>query len=177
MLLSEYLPDETARMLLVTSDVIVLPYRDTGESSSAALRFVLPLGRPVVVTDQRLFDDAADSLLVVKSNDVSGIADGVRRVLTDPELGQDLAERAEQRIEPVPMGTGRGRSPSYLCRGPPVRPSTSVDRACRRHPDGRGTGQDLIGGSRGIWAGSSGWIARCRSRSTRMPTMFLVGKL
>jgi glycosyltransferase involved in cell wall biosynthesis len=97
MLLTEYLPDETARMLLMASDVIVLPYRDTGESSSAALRFVLPLGRPVVVTDQRLFDDAADSLLVVKSNDVAGIADGVRRVLSDPELGRDLAERSEQR--------------------------------------------------------------------------------
>ncbi len=135
MLLTEYLPDETARMLLVTSDVIVLPYRDTGESSSAALRFVLPLGRPVVVTDQRLFDDAADSLLVVKSNDVSGIADGVRRVLTDPESGPGPRRTGRTAIEPVPMGTGCGRSSSYLCRGAPVRPSASGrPAACRRPP-------------------------------------------
>jgi glycosyltransferase involved in cell wall biosynthesis len=96
LLLTDYLPDETARVLLLASQVIVLPYHDTGESSSAALRFILPLGRPVVVTDQRLFDDAADSLLVVRSNDVAGIADGVRRVLVDPELGSDLADRARQ---------------------------------------------------------------------------------
>ncbi len=97
LLLTDYLPDETARMLLRSADVIVLPYHETGESSSAALRFVLPLGRAVVVTDRRLFDDAADSLLVVESNDVAGIADGVRRVLADPELRRDLADRAEQR--------------------------------------------------------------------------------
>ncbi len=96
-LLTDYLPDETARVLLAASDAIVLPYHDTGESSSAALRFVLPLGRAVVVTDQRLFDDASDSLLVVRSNDVAGIADGVRRVLEDTDLRRDLAHRARRR--------------------------------------------------------------------------------
>lgn len=97
LLLTDYLPDETARVLLLASDVLVLPYRDTSESSSAALRFVLPLGRAVVVTDQRLFDDASDSLLVIDSNHVVGIADGVRRVLVDDDLRQDLAGRAAKR--------------------------------------------------------------------------------
>ncbi len=97
LLLTDYLSDEAARVLLRGADVIVLPYRDTGESSSAALRFVLPLGRAIVVTDQPLFNDARASVLVADSNDVEGIARSVGRVLADDGLRGDLAARAGQR--------------------------------------------------------------------------------
>jgi glycosyltransferase involved in cell wall biosynthesis len=93
LLITEYLPDETARALLRATDVIVLPYQETGESSSAALRFILPLGRPVVVTDSPIFNDSQDALLVVRG-DPAGLEDGVRRVLMDPELQRDLARRS-----------------------------------------------------------------------------------
>jgi hypothetical protein len=72
----------------------VLPYRETGESSSAALRFVLPLGRAVVVTDEPIFADARDSLLVIEGTDQLGIEDAVRRVLHDQDLQDDLARRS-----------------------------------------------------------------------------------
>jgi glycosyltransferase involved in cell wall biosynthesis len=97
LLLTDYLSDEAARGLLRGADVIVLPYRDTGESSSAALRFVLPLGRAVAVTDQPLFDDAREAVLVMDANDVDGIARSVGRVLDDAGLREDLAARAAQR--------------------------------------------------------------------------------
>ncbi len=97
LLLTDYLSDEAARGLLRGADVIVLPYRDTGESSSAALRFVLPLGRAVAVTDQPLFDDAREAVLVMDANDVDGIARSVGRVLDDADLREDLAARAAQR--------------------------------------------------------------------------------
>jgi glycosyltransferase involved in cell wall biosynthesis len=97
LLLTDYLSDDAARVLLRGSDVIVLPYRDTGESSSAALRFVLPLGRAIAVTDQPLFDDARDAVLVMDSNDVEGIARTLARVLDDGPLRDGLAARAEQR--------------------------------------------------------------------------------
>jgi glycosyltransferase involved in cell wall biosynthesis len=93
LLITEYLPDEMARTLLRATDVIVLPYQETGESSSAALRFILPLGRPVVVTDSPIFNDSRDALLVVRG-DAAGLEDGVRRVLLDPDLQQDLARRS-----------------------------------------------------------------------------------
>jgi glycosyltransferase involved in cell wall biosynthesis len=92
-LVTEYLSDEVARSLLLGTDVIVLPYQETGESSSAALRFILPLARPVVVTDSPIFDDSRDALLVVQG-DALGIEEGVRRVLNDVELQRDLADRA-----------------------------------------------------------------------------------
>ena len=97
LLLTDYLSDEAARVLLRGADVIVLPYRDTGESSSAALRFVLPLGRAIAVTDQPLFDDAREAVLVMDTNDVDGIARSVGRVLDDPALAEALAARAARR--------------------------------------------------------------------------------
>jgi glycosyltransferase involved in cell wall biosynthesis len=97
LLITDYLADEAARVLLRSADVIVLPYHDTGESSSAALRFILPLGRAVVVSDQPLFADASDAVLTMGSNDVQGIAESVGRVLGNEEFRQDLARRAEQR--------------------------------------------------------------------------------
>ena len=93
LLVTEYLTDEVARTLLRGTDVIVLPYQETGESSSAALRFILPLGRPVVVTDAPIFSDSRDALLVV-DGDATSIEDGVRRVLMDTDLERDLADRA-----------------------------------------------------------------------------------
>ncbi len=80
--------------MLRAVDAIVLPYRETGESSSAALRFVLPLGRAVVVTDEPIFADAHDALMVVDRTAQSGLEDAVRRVLYDQELQDDLARRS-----------------------------------------------------------------------------------
>jgi glycosyltransferase involved in cell wall biosynthesis len=100
-LLTEYLPDDTARVLLRSADVIVLPYRDTGESSSATLRFVLPLGRAVVVTDEPIFADSRDAVLVVDPEDPLGIESAVRRVLMDTELQRRLAALAARRAHGV----------------------------------------------------------------------------
>ena len=96
-LITNYLSDETARGLLRAADVIVLPYRETGESSSATLRFILPLGRAVVVTDEPIFADSRDALFMVNPTDPMGIESAVRRVLVDTELQQDLADRAATR--------------------------------------------------------------------------------
>ena len=96
--------------------MIVLPYQETGESSSAALRFILPLGRPVVVTDAPIFTDSRDALLVV-DGDPTSIEDGVRRVLMDTDLQRDLANRSADGGPPVPVGPGGGRPPGDLHRG------------------------------------------------------------
>ena len=110
-LITEYLPDETARMLLRAADAIVLPYRNTGESSSATLRFVLPLGRAVVVTDEPIFADSRDVLLTVDGGDPLAMSAALRRVLVDGELRDDLAEK----------GGGAGTEPAMEqgCRRPP----------------------------------------------------------
>jgi glycosyltransferase involved in cell wall biosynthesis len=99
MLVTEYLPDENARMLLGAADMVVLPYRNTGESSSATLRFVLPLGRAVVVTDEPIFTDSRDAVFTVDGEDPPEIAAALRRLLFDDDLRQNLADRAAHRAQ------------------------------------------------------------------------------
>jgi glycosyltransferase involved in cell wall biosynthesis len=99
MLITDYLPDENARMLLRATDAIVLPYRNTGESSSATLRFVLPLGRAVVVTDEPIFTDSRDAVFTADGEGPMAIASAIRRVLADDELREDLAGRAALRAQ------------------------------------------------------------------------------
>jgi glycosyltransferase involved in cell wall biosynthesis len=94
LLMTEYLPDETLRIILRAADVITLPYKATEESSSAALRFLLPLERPLVITDRPIFADCREWTFTVDPNDPQGIDDALRRVLIDPELRDGLAARA-----------------------------------------------------------------------------------
>lgn len=91
---TDYLPDQVARALLRAGDAIVLPYRATEESSSAALRFVLPLERPIIASDLAIFADSREALYLVDPADPRSLEDAVRRVLLDPALQADLAGRA-----------------------------------------------------------------------------------
>ena len=85
----EYLPVHRSQELLGACDVVVMPYSETGESSSAALRTVLPVGRPIVTTDLPIFDDARDVLRQVRAPANSG---DLAAILL--ELADDTAERA-----------------------------------------------------------------------------------
>ncbi|MHB1517438.1 MAG: glycosyltransferase family 4 protein [Acidimicrobiales bacterium] len=90
-LVTDYLTDDVARAALLAADAVVLPYLHTKESSSAALRFVLPAGRPIIASDLPIFADARDALLTVPPGDVTALRNAVRRVLADPALHADLA--------------------------------------------------------------------------------------
>ncbi len=77
--------------------MIALPYAETPESSSAALRFVLGIGAPVVTTDIRIFADAADALLQTPSNAPEALADAILEVLRSPARASQLAAAAHDR--------------------------------------------------------------------------------
>ncbi len=94
LLMTDYLPEAVARIILRAADVIALPYKASEESSSAALRFLLPLERPLVISDRPVFADCREWTFVVNPDDPRGIDDALRRVLVDPELRDGLAARA-----------------------------------------------------------------------------------
>jgi glycosyltransferase involved in cell wall biosynthesis len=94
LLITDYLPDESSRAILRGVDAVVLPYQNTGESSSAALRFVMPTERPMIVADQPIFADCRESVLAVDPSDPTALQDAIRRLLVDPDLQHDLADRA-----------------------------------------------------------------------------------
>ncbi|MGI8492831.1 MAG: glycosyltransferase family 4 protein [Acidimicrobiales bacterium] len=93
-LVTSYLPDADARTILRAADVIVLPYRQTEESSSAALRFVLPAGPPIVATDLPIFADTKEYLQLVPQADSWELEEAIRQVLLDADLRGSLIERA-----------------------------------------------------------------------------------
>jgi hypothetical protein len=82
------------RTILRGVDAIVLPYHQTEESSSAAMRFVLPLERPLIVTDLPIFADCRESVLTVAPGDPVFIENALRRVLIDDVVREELAAKA-----------------------------------------------------------------------------------
>ena len=89
-------PEETSRSILRGVDAVVLAYRETEESSSAAIRFVLPLERPVIVTDKPIFADCRDSVLAVDPADPTAMrgCTPARPVRRPARLGPRRCDRA-----------------------------------------------------------------------------------
>ncbi len=83
LLITDFLDDELARTLLRACDVIALPYLETGESSSATLRFVLPAERPIVASDLSIFDDASESLSLVPPGDIDQLVHRLDELFAD----------------------------------------------------------------------------------------------
>jgi glycosyltransferase involved in cell wall biosynthesis len=93
-LVTDYLPGDLALETLRCADVLCLPYEPTSESSSAALRFLLPVGRPIVTTDIGIFRDAADALVTVPSPATpSAISDAIERFTTDMSMREEYVSR------------------------------------------------------------------------------------
>jgi glycosyltransferase involved in cell wall biosynthesis len=93
-LVTDFLPEAQAQALLAASDLIVLPYKETEESQSAALRFVLPVGRPILAPDIAIFADAREALVLVPDASPAGLAAAIANLISDPDSLDQLAERA-----------------------------------------------------------------------------------
>ncbi len=72
-----YLTDEASIAHLRTADLIVYPYQQTGESSSAAVRMGLASGRPVAVTPIAIFDDVRSATHTMPGTTPTEIAAGI----------------------------------------------------------------------------------------------------
>ncbi len=104
LLSTDFVSPEEAALFLQLSDIVVLPYKKSAESSSAAVRFALATGRPVITTGAAIFGDVAASTFQVTSNDPEELAVGIRAVLTDHVLANDLAEKARRQVEATSWG-------------------------------------------------------------------------
>jgi glycosyltransferase involved in cell wall biosynthesis len=92
-MVTEFLPELEARTLLSAADLIVLPYKDSPEGASGALRFVIGLGRPVLTTSIPIFADAADVTVQVPEPSPGALAKGVLDLLGDEERRAAVARR------------------------------------------------------------------------------------
>lgn len=83
-LLTDYLPDAACAATLQVADLVIYPYQQTQESSSAAVRMGLASGRPVAVTPLAIFDDVADAVHRLPGTTPQALATGIRALLDDP---------------------------------------------------------------------------------------------
>ncbi|TLX59277.1 hypothetical protein DN826_00325 [Stutzerimonas nosocomialis] len=84
-LICDFLPDEESLGHLAGADLVVFPYQETGESSSAAVRAGLAARRPVAVTPLSIFDDVSEAVFVLPGTDSEALAVGISQLLQDIE--------------------------------------------------------------------------------------------
>lgn len=92
-----YLPDSDSGDWLSSADIIALPYEETAESSSAAIRTVLPIGRPIVATDLGIFRDVRDCIATIPSPpQPADLADEIERIWVFEQEALALVDAMEQ---------------------------------------------------------------------------------
>ena len=99
-IISEYLPEEESLERLYQADWVVFPYQDTGESSSAAVRYAIASGSKVAVTPLDIFDDLQGSVYKMGGCDVQSIANS---------LGLLLDGKAEDEVANIEKVANRWR--------------------------------------------------------------------
>jgi len=95
-LVHEFLPESVAMTFLHAADVIALPYGYTPESASAAARFVLSAGRPVMTSTAPIFDALGGAVHRIGDITPHGIARGVSELMADEARRSELVSAASQ---------------------------------------------------------------------------------
>lgn len=93
---ADYLTDSALSHLVSSASVVLLPYDSTDQVTSGVLIEAVTAQRPVVATN---FPHAVELLsqgvgLLVPHRDSVSIADALQRILENPELAQDMSQRA-----------------------------------------------------------------------------------
>lgn len=93
-LLTDFLPDEACVSYLQIADLIVYPYQQTQESSSAAVRMGIASGVAVAVTPLSIFDDVGDAVYRLPGTSSADLATEIRTILDDPDLQKTQISQA-----------------------------------------------------------------------------------
>ncbi len=90
---TDYLSDEDSLNLLSMNDLIVFPYQNTQESSSAAVRHGLATGRPVLVTPLDIFEDVSNIVNFTSGISPKEIATCIRKWYELNDFGSNMQDR------------------------------------------------------------------------------------
>jgi glycosyltransferase involved in cell wall biosynthesis len=95
----DYLPDDGSLALLNQCDLLVLPYRETGESASGAARIAMASRAPVLVTPVPIFDEMGDAVIRAEGLDSSALALGIAVALRGRALRHETVDKADRWLE------------------------------------------------------------------------------
>ncbi len=91
---TDFLPSAESLERLGECDLIVLPYEQTPEASSAALRTALASLVPVLVTPMAIFDEAGPAVVRAEGDTSEAIAASARRLMRDVQARVELQREA-----------------------------------------------------------------------------------
>src|SRR3990167_2517105 len=87
-MINDYLEDGESLNLLSSADLVVFPYQNTSESSSAAVRMGLASGALVAVTPLNIFEDVRDFVYELPGTNSEDLALGISQLI-NPSM-QDM---------------------------------------------------------------------------------------
>ncbi len=89
----DYLPDEVCLEHLNAADLVIFPYQETGESSSAAVRYGLSSGSLVAVTPLEIFDDVEQAVFKLSGCTPQEIAEGIETIMLETMNDTERVQR------------------------------------------------------------------------------------
>jgi O-antigen biosynthesis alpha-1,2-mannosyltransferase len=92
---TEFLEDQESLALLSDADLLLFPYQETGESSSAAARYGLAARRPVAVTPLGIFEDLGNAAFRFSGTTSEHIAQGITEFLHDLSTHSERAQHIQ----------------------------------------------------------------------------------
>lgn len=81
---TDFMSVEEIQSLLSGCDLLVLPYDETGDSVSGAVRVAMSSLTPLLTTPVKIFSDVADAVASVKNNDPDVLAQAIQELLESP---------------------------------------------------------------------------------------------
>ena len=94
-LMTDFLSESETLNLLSCADIIVFPYQETQESSSAAVRVGLSTRIKVAVTPLAIFDDVKEAVHYLPGVEIDQIAQGIHQVLNTENTNLEKQELIE----------------------------------------------------------------------------------
>lgn len=84
-MVTDFLSDDASFAYLDTADMLVMPYRDTQESASGAVRYAIATNKPVVCTPISIFNDVADIVHFFQDSSIQNMAQKLEELLEHEE--------------------------------------------------------------------------------------------
>jgi glycosyltransferase involved in cell wall biosynthesis len=91
---TDFQSDDSSLAQLAECDLLILPYDESGESASGAVRIALASGVAVAVTPAAIFDELGPAVVRFDGFDQDTIDRGIARLLTDQTTRQETQKEA-----------------------------------------------------------------------------------
>jgi glycosyltransferase involved in cell wall biosynthesis len=98
-LCSDFLPEEEIYKKLESANLLVMPYQQTQESSSAAIRNALSTLKPILATPNKIFNDVADMIHICEDMTPKALAKEMLKCMSDRKFLHKYSERQQKWVQ------------------------------------------------------------------------------